>query len=127
MPIRGGSGFQPAPWWPIPPTATARHLRQVAVILNASEAVFGSAGQAQCVVQNFGNAFTVGLGPGYSLSRAILAPLTANNGNVETAGYLRCLEMTSNTPITAIPQPAVLGVARAGGALLYGLRRRLRP
>jgi hypothetical protein len=101
---------------------------QVAVSLNASEAIFGTTGQAQFVIQNLGNAFTIGLGPGYSLSNAILAPLTADNGSVETAGYLQSMEMTSpsNTSIAAVPEPAAFGVATVGGAFLFWLRRRLR-
>jgi hypothetical protein len=103
---------------------------QVAVSLNASEAIFGTTGQAQFVVQNLGNAFTIGLGPGYSLSNAILAPLTANNGSVETAGYVQSMEMTApllGTSSVSVPEPATLGAAAAAGALLFWLRRWLRP
>jgi hypothetical protein len=102
---------------------------QVAVSLNASEAIFGTTGQAQFLIQNLGNAFTIGLGPGYSLSNAILAPLTANNGSVETAGYVQSMEMTQpplGTSLAAVPEPATLGAAAAAGALLFWLRRRLR-
>jgi hypothetical protein len=102
---------------------------QVAVSLNASEAIFGTTGQAQFVIQNLGSAFTIGLGPGYSLSNAILAPLTADNGSVETAGYLQSMQMTSpsNTSVSAVPEPAAFGVAIVGGALLFWLRRRVKP
>lgn len=102
---------------------------QVAVSLNASEAIFGNTGQAQFVIQNLGSAFTIGLGPGYSLSNAILAPLTANNGSVETAGYLQSTQIISpaNSSIVGVPEPATLGIAAAGCTLLFWLRRRIRP
>ncbi len=100
---------------------------QVAVSLNASEAIFGTTGQAEFVIQNLGNAFTIGLGPGYSLSNAILAPLTANNGSVATAGYLQSTEMTSPSNLAAVPEPAALGATTVGAAFLFWLRRRLKP
>ena len=102
---------------------------QVAVSLNASEAIFGGTGQAQFVIQNLGNSFTIGLGPNYSLSNAILAPLTSNNGAVETAGYLQSMQLSSPSvsAVAAVPEPAAFGVAACGGALLFWLRRRLRP
>jgi hypothetical protein len=101
---------------------------QIAVSLNASEAIFGSTGKAQFLIQNLGNAFTIGLGPGYSLSNAILTPLTANNGSVQTAGYLQSMEITSpsSTSVVAVPEPAAFGVVTAGGAFLFWLRRRLK-
>jgi hypothetical protein len=104
---------------------------QVAVSLNASEAIFGTTGQAQFVIQNLGSAITIGLGPGYSLSNAILAPLTANNGSVETAGYLQGMQMSPQfTPLdssVSVPEPAAFGVAATAGAVLFWLRRRFKP
>ncbi len=62
---------------------TAIASAEVAVSLNESEAIFGATGQAEFVIQNTGNTnFTIGLGPGYSLANAVLAPLTADNGGV---------------------------------------------
>jgi hypothetical protein len=103
---------------------------EVAVSLNASEAIFSATGTAEFVIQNVGDAITIGLGPGYSLSNAILAPLTSDNGGVQSAGYLTGMSMTqdaiSPSQISLVPEPAVLGLAAGGGLLLLLARRRLR-
>jgi len=104
----------------------------VAVSLNLSQSLFGTSGQAEFVIQNLGSELTIGLGPGYSISNAILAPLSADNGAIDTAGYL-VSEQTSSLPTlpgsqgTAVPEPAAIGVAAAGGAVIFWLRRRIRP
>jgi hypothetical protein len=109
---------------------TAVIFAQVAVSLNQSEAIFGSAGQAQFVIQNLGGDFTIGLGPNYSLSNAILAPLSSSNGSIQTAGYLESMQMTPaavNSSSLPTPEPAAFGVAAAGGAILFYLRKRFKP
>jgi PEP-CTERM motif len=103
---------------------------QVAVSLNESEAIFGATGQAEFVINDVSGVFVIGLGPGYSLQNAILAPLTADNGGVSTSGYVQGLQMSPaavSSDALPIPEPASLGIAAAGGAALFWLRRRLRP
>lgn len=99
-----------------------------AVSLNASESIFGATGQAEFVIWNLGGQLTIGLGPGYSIANAILAPLSTGNGAVQTAGYVQTMEFAPGAISgTAVPEPAVLGVTAAGAALLFWLRRRLSP
>ena len=103
---------------------------QVAVSLNESEAIFGTTGQAEFVIQDVSGYFTIGLGPGYSLQNAIFAPLTSDNGGVETAGYVQGMQVSPATVASdslPVPEPATFGVAAAGGAVLFWLRRRFRP
>jgi hypothetical protein len=107
----------------------------VALSLSLSDALFGTSGQAEFIIQNEGSAMTIGLGPGYSLSNAILAPLSADNGAVDTGGYVLSTqtssrlsassELTSGQP-TSVPEPAGIGMAMAGGAMIFLLRRRIR-
>jgi hypothetical protein len=102
----------------------------VIVSLNTSEAIFGTSGQAEFTIKNLGAAFTIGLGPGYSLSNAILAPLSSDNGAVQTAGYLMSTETFGSavhSAQTPVPEPAAIGIAAVGGTLLYWLRKRIRP
>jgi hypothetical protein len=109
---------------------TAIIFAQVAVSLNASQAIFGASGQAEFVIQNLGGLFTIGLGPGYSLSNAVLAPLTSNNGSYQSAGYLTSMQVTGATTandIASVPEPAAFGLAAAGGALVFWLRKRAKP
>jgi hypothetical protein len=109
---------------------TAIVSAEVAVSLNASEAIFGPMGQAAFVIQNDGGDFTIGLGPGFSLSNAILAPLTASNGDVQSAGYLQNVSMSSAAGAPAeqsVPEPAAFEVAILGGLALLWMRCRLRP
>jgi hypothetical protein len=113
----------------VAPNNTAIIFAQVAVSLSASEAIFGKTGQAEFVIRNLGGDYTIGLGPDYSLSNAILAPLTANNGSVQTAGYLKSTQLTepvTNNANLPVPEPAGFGTAALGGAVLFWLRRRFK-
>jgi hypothetical protein len=107
---------------------TAILSAQVAVSLNTSEAIFGTSGEAQFAIQNLGDALVIGLGPGYSLSNAILAPLTSANGSVETAGYLQSMQLAPEpaSGTSSVPEPAAFVVAAAGGAFVFWLRSRIR-
>jgi hypothetical protein len=104
---------------------TAMADAQVAVSLNAAEAIFGTGGEAEFVLKNLGGQITIGLGPGYSLSNAILAPLTTANGQMQTAGYLQNLEVTAAPTlftVASVPEPAGICLAIAGGAILFWMR-----
>jgi hypothetical protein len=101
----------------------------VNVSVAQSEAIFGITGQAEFTIDNLGSeTLTIGLGPGYSLANAIINPLSANNGGIQTAGLMETSAIVqSAAPASAVPEPAAFSIAAAGGALVFWLRRRLRP
>jgi hypothetical protein len=106
-----------------------------ALSLTLAQSIFGTSGEAEFVIQNEGSALTIGLGPGYSLANAILVPLSADNGAVDTAGYILSTQTSSSLSTsphltgsqpTVVPEPSGLGAAIAGGAIVFWLRRRIR-
>jgi hypothetical protein len=88
--------------------------------LSLSQQLFGSRigdynDAAQIRITNLGPAFTIGLGPEYTVGNAVSFPSLKGNGNVETAG-IRGAVIVEN------PEPGSLAMFFGGFALLAACR-----
>jgi hypothetical protein len=85
---------------------------------NLAESIFGTSGQVEFLVQNLGRSISIGLGDGYSLSNAVVTPMTTS-AFLQTAGAEQLIGVA-----VPVPEPALWGVLGPALLLLMAIQKR---